>query len=154
MDLNEIISNNTVIWFIVGLVFMVLELIAPGFVLLFFGAGAWITALCFYLYEPSLNIQLIIFFVSSVFLLIVLRRHLKLSFFKERISKDQFEAEEFIGKTAEVVKDIKTNKSGKVSFNGTLWTAKSEFELKSGEVVEIVSKESICLNVKPKNRKS
>ena len=151
MSFNEIITNNTIIWFIVGLVFMILELIAPGFVLLFFGAGAWITALSYYLYEPSLNIQLVIFFISSIFLLVVLRRHLKLSFFKERKTKDQFETDEFIGKMAEVVADYKKNKKGKVRFNGTLWTAKCDTDLKAGDVVEIVGKESICLNVKLKN---
>ena len=150
MNFNEIFSNPTVIWFLAGLVLVLLELAIPGFVLFFFGIGAWITALCYVLFEPALNIQLLIFFVSSLILLVLLRRQLKSSFFKEKGGKDHFESEEFIGRTAEVVADIPQNKSGQVRFNGTLWTAKCETELKQGDLVEITSKESICLNVKLK----
>ncbi len=150
MSLNEIFMNPTVIWFLVGLVLVLLEIVIPGFVLFFFGLGAWITSLSLVLFEPSINIQLVIFFISSIVLLVLLRRQLKSSFFKERDGKDEFEAEEFIGRTAEVLADIPLNKSGQVEFNGTIWTAKSRVALKAGELVEIEKKESICLIVKPK----
>jgi len=63
------------VWFLVGLVLMVLELAAPGAVLVFFGAAAWIVALMTYLgFTVSLISQLILFPSVSAALLLSLRK--------------------------------------------------------------------------------
>ena len=41
----DILQDPAVIWFLVGLGLLLLELALPGLVILFFGAGAWVTAL-------------------------------------------------------------------------------------------------------------
>jgi len=35
---------SALLWFLLGLGVMALELVLPGFVIIFFGIGAWITA--------------------------------------------------------------------------------------------------------------
>jgi membrane protein implicated in regulation of membrane protease activity len=141
----------TVIWFLVGLVLLLLELIIPGFVIIFFGAGAWVTAVVCLIFDPGINVQMAVFTVSSVFLLLLLRRYLRKQFFSEDKSVVETLADEFVGKTAVVESDIKKGFPGKVSFKGTTWTALSDVTIKKGQLAEIIGKESINLIVKPIN---
>jgi len=53
----EILSDPAVIWFLIGLGLLLLELVLPGLVILFFGAGAWVTALACVLHDFNLNWQ-------------------------------------------------------------------------------------------------
>ena len=55
------------IWFLIGVAFLVSEMISPVFILFFFGMGAWITSLVTaFLPELNFNQQIIIFSVSSL----------------------------------------------------------------------------------------
>lgn len=67
------------LWFLLGLAFLLIELMAPTLVLIFFGAGAWVTA-CVALLGLSLNWQLVTFIFVSLFTLLFLRRHLRAVF--------------------------------------------------------------------------
>ena len=40
---------SVLIWFLLGMVLLIAELAMPGIVLLFFGIGAWVTALLLWL---------------------------------------------------------------------------------------------------------
>lgn len=140
--------NPQVIWFLVGLILLLLEIIIPGFVIIFFGAGAWVTALFSLLFHPGINIQIIIFTVSSVVLLLIFRRYLRKQFFGgEKEGFDKL-ADEFLGKTAVVENDIRKGFPGKISFKGTTWPAISDETVPKGEVVEIIGRESINIIVK------
>ena len=77
----DILSDPAVIWFLVGLGLLLLELILPGLMILFFGTGAWVTALACVIFEPSLNWQILIFLVASLLGLVLLRKYLKKRFF-------------------------------------------------------------------------
>ena len=61
------------LWFLLGIAFLLIELMAPTLVLIFFGAGAWVTA-CVALLGLSLNWQLVTFIFVSLFTLLFLRR--------------------------------------------------------------------------------
>lgn len=147
---NEIFSNPTIIWLLVGLVLILLELMIPGLILLFFGIGAWIVALLCLFLDLSLNWQIVIFLATSGVSLALLRKYLQAKFFKAKDGQEDGLADEFIGKTATVTAEIKPNHPGKVEFKGAPWTASSDTELKKGDTVVIVDKESITLIVKPK----
>ena len=68
-------------WFVIGLGFMVAELVMPGFFLLFFGIGAWLTAVLSYLGAISaLNTQLLVSLTTSIVSLLLLRRWLRTTF--------------------------------------------------------------------------
>ena len=149
-SLNDFL-NAPVIWFLIGLVFMLLEFMLPGLIVLFFGIGAFVTAILTFLFDFNLNVQLIIFITSSLLSILLLRKYFKKIFVGKNDSVDD-ELEEYIGKTATAVGNFEKGKPGKVIFKGTNWTAFSDSEIKEGEEVKIIGKESIKLKVEPINK--
>jgi membrane protein implicated in regulation of membrane protease activity len=145
----EYLSDPAVIWFLIGLGLLLLELALPGLVILFFGTGAWVTALVCALADISLNVQILIFLVASLLGLVLLRKYLKNRFFNKKELEVIDQLEEFIGHQARAVEEFKDG-AGKVEFKGTHWTAKSEEPVSRGMWVTIIRKESLTLFVKPK----
>jgi membrane protein implicated in regulation of membrane protease activity len=142
---------STVAWFLIGVGFMLLEFIIPGFIIFFFGAGAWIAALITALGISDLNVQLLVFLISSILLLVFLRRSVK-RYFEGKVSKKDISddlIESVKGEKAVVVSDISPNKiGGKVEFHGTHWNAEADEEIKKGEVVEILERKNLVLKVR------
>ncbi|MEZ5000004.1 MAG: NfeD family protein [Bacteroidales bacterium] len=148
----DFFMNTELFWFLLGLFLLLLELVLPGFVVIFFGLGAWITALLCLVANPGLDLQIIVFTVTSLLSLILLRRMLKNRFFSGETESPATLEEEFINKVAVALTDIKKGDSGKVEFKGSTWTATSEEEINKGDKVIVTGKESISLIVKPKNK--
>jgi len=144
----DILQDPAVIWFLVGLGLLLLELALPGLVILFFGAGAWVTALVCAITDISLNWQIFIFLIASLLGLVLLRRYLKKRFFSKTDKETEDQLEEFIGKKARAIDDFKDG-SGKVEFKGTRWSALCDTPVKKGDWVTIQSKESLIFTVKP-----
>ena len=145
----DILSDPAVIWFLVGLGLLLLELILPGLVILFFGIGAWITALVCAVTDINLNWQIFIFLVASLLGLVLLRKYLKKRFFSKADKETQDQLEEFIGREAMAVEAFKDG-TGLVEFKGTRWTARSDDPVSKGQWVTIQSKDSLTLIVKTK----
>lgn len=144
----DILQDPAVIWFLVGLGLLLLELALPGLVILFFGAGAWVTALVCAITDLSLNWQIFIFLIASLLGLVLLRRYLKKRFFSKTDKEIEDQLEEFIGKKARALDDFKDG-GGKVEFKGTHWSARCNSPVKKGDWVIIETKESLILTVKP-----
>ena len=140
-------------WFLLGLFLLLLELVLPGFVVIFFGLGAWITALACLFWNPGLNLQIIIFTITSIMSLVLLRRLLKNRFFSGETASPATLEDEFINKQGIALTHISKGGNGRIEFKGATWNATSEFEINKGDMVIITGKESIMLNVKPKNQK-
>jgi len=142
----------SVLWFFIGLVFLLLELGLPGFVLVFFGAGAWIVCVLTLLFSISLFIQILIFLLSSlVFIFLFREKFYKLYFGKKKINDDINDSlNEFIGISAIVKEDIIPPKNGKVELHGSDWQATASVPIYKGTTVIIERKESILLFVKVK----
>ncbi len=138
------------IWFLIGLALLLAEFALPGLIVFFFGIGAWVVAIICLFVDISLNTQLVIFIVSSIVLLLALRRWLKGIFIghvktKQDLTEDMAE---FIGEKAVVKKAIRPNVAGKVEFHGTDWTAEASEEIAEGATVEIIGKDNLTLKVK------
>lgn len=144
----DILQDPAVIWFLVGLGLLLLELALPGLVILFFGAGAWVTALVCAITDISLNWQIFIFLIASLLGLVLLRSYLKKRFFSKTDKEIEDQLEEFIGKKARALDDFKDG-SGKVEFRGTHWSARCDSPVNKGDWVIIETKESLILTVKP-----
>ncbi len=144
-------AKPELIWFIVGLIFLLAEFIIPGFVIFFFGAGAWIVALIALFFNVPLNFQLLIFLLSSVFLLIFLRKQVTQIFIgrQKKAGSQDDNIDEFKGENATVIEEIVPGKPGKVEFHGSQWKAESDDQIAAGKIVEIISTKSITLKVKP-----
>ena len=66
------------IWFLVGLPFFIAEMAIPGFILFFFGIGAWFVSIVTAIFpEISFNKQILLFSISSIGSLVLLRSYLK-----------------------------------------------------------------------------
>jgi membrane protein implicated in regulation of membrane protease activity len=137
-------------WFLVGLLLLLLEFAAPGLIVFFFGVGACIVAVVCLVTEISLNTQLIIFIVSSFLCLLILRKWIKGVFLGHTTSKQNLKEnlEDFVGQRAVVIQKILPKAGGKVEFHGTNWEAQADQEIPEGTVVEIIGKENITLKVK------
>ena len=104
-----------VIWIIIGFVLFLLEFVIPGLILFFFAVGAWIVAiLCLFL-DMSINAQLIIFLVSSVASILLLRKGLSKILLKRKHPSELLE-DEFLGKIAKAETDISPGHNGKIDF--------------------------------------
>jgi len=143
----DILSDPAVIWFLIGLGLLLLELVLPGLVILFFGVGAWVTALVCTFTNINLNFQILIFLVASLLGLVLLRKYLKNRFFNRTDKEVADQLEEFIGRKARTISEFKDG-SGKIEFKGTTWSARCDDPLSKGDWVEITDKDSLTLKVK------
>jgi membrane protein implicated in regulation of membrane protease activity len=137
------------IWFVLGFVFFLLEFAIPGLIVLFFGIGAWVVALICLIADPSLNVQLIVFIITSLLSILILRKWLQTRFFGfsgSDMSTD-VELDDFSGKKAVVTVAISSENAGKVEFRGTQWKAESDKEIPEGATVTITKKDNLTLKV-------
>ena len=149
--MTDIFSRPELVWFLLGLVLFLLELVIPGFFIFFFGLGAWITALTCLIGNPGVNLQILIFAITSVISLIALRKIIQKKFFYSKDDKSEQVEDEFTVKEAVASGDFGSDLHGKVEFKGTTWKAESTSEIKKGQIVIIKEKENFKLIVEPKN---
>ncbi|HOB84178.1 MAG TPA: NfeD family protein [Bacteroidales bacterium] len=149
--MNEFFTTKPeLFWFILGLVLLLMELVLPGFVIFFFGVGAWITALVCLISNPGINLQVIIFTITSVLALLVFRNMIQNKFIYNKDDRSGEVEDEFTGKEAVAVDDFGVDRTGKVEFKGTSWKAESKSEITAGQKVIILEKDSFKLKVEPK----
>jgi len=148
--MESITERPELLWFLIGLIMFLLELVVPGFVIFFFGIGAWITALVCLVANPGTNLQIILFALTSVLALIALRRLIRKKLFYSKENVADAVEDEFTGREGISASDFGLGKKGKVEFKGTIWNAESDFEIKEKQPVIIIKKESLVLKVEPK----
>jgi membrane protein implicated in regulation of membrane protease activity len=134
-------------------VLLLAELALPGFVVIFFGIGAWITALAVATgLVDSLTMQLVVFLASSLVCLVLFRRQGQ-QYFRGKVSGQLHPGEsldDIRGERAVVTADIQPNSlTGKVEYHGTTWMAQADSPIASGTVVEIIERTNLVLKVKP-----
>jgi membrane protein implicated in regulation of membrane protease activity len=139
-----------VIWIVLGIIFIFFEFFIPGLVIAFFGVGALVTALTTWIkFTTSLTSQLLVFIVSSVMFLVLLRKYVKSTFLgktKGEESERNFNIE--IGKIIPVVEFIQPGEvGGKVRYMGTTWSASASEPIAPGESVEIIGNDGLTLIV-------
>jgi membrane protein implicated in regulation of membrane protease activity len=137
------------IWFFFGLVLMLMELVLPGFIIIFFGIGAWCIAILLWIgIEISFSTQLAVFLVASIALLFVFRKYGS-KYFKGKVkAADADSIDSVKGDRVVVISDIHPGMGGKVEFNGTIWNAESAELLTKGTIAEIVERNNLVLTVR------
>ena len=138
-------------WIVAGVVLMVLELIVPGMVLVFLGAGALTVALLVWLgLIQSWVVSITTWFILSLVFLLVLR-----GFFQRLMSGDtekQSTDEDLdaFGEDVEVVEAIAPDRQGRIRYRGTTWEAACyEGTLEVGSTARIVYREDLVWVVEP-----
>jgi len=148
--IDTIFSKPEIFWFVLGLCMFLLELVMPGFIIFFFGLGAWVTAVICLISEPGINLQIIIFAITSVLTLVALRRLIQKKFFYNRKMLSEEVEDEFTGKEGIAVTDFGPENNGKVEFRGTTWKAESKSNIKERQTVIVIEKVNFTLIVEPK----
>ena len=131
-------------WLVAILVFVFIELVSITLVTIWFAIGA-IAAVITTFFTDSVVIQSIVFVVVSVLSLIITKPLVK-KFKKFDITPTN--SDRVIGKIGDVTKKISPNKYGEVKVFESIWTAKSDEEIKVGEKVKVLSIEGVKLIVK------
>lgn len=139
--------DSRFVWVCIGFILFALEFAIPGFILFFFGIGAWVVAIICFLTDISINTQIIIFIASSLITVLLFRNWLKQKLGSSGVNSNQLE-DEYIGKVAKAETSISPGQGGKVEFRGTSWDANSEDIILAGENVLITETQSIKLIVK------
>ena len=131
------------IWFLVGVCFLIAEFLMPTFVMFFFAVGAIIVSIITAFYDLSINFQIILFALSSVATLVLLRNYMK-NIFKgsELKGKDKyFDNSIDLGKNIAIVsKTIDPDNFGEIKYKGTFYKAQSKSSIVEGKKVKVVSK--------------
>jgi membrane protein implicated in regulation of membrane protease activity len=146
-------------WLYCGIALILLELITPGFVLMFFGIAAVIVALLSWILPDSFMVgwgaQWWLFGLFSIASILFLRKYVKATFTGES-NKSDSPSDDVTGKTVVVASEITSLLPGKVELNGVLWKAQladpSDNPIPAGTPVEIVKRDNITLLVKIKQR--
>ena len=139
-------------WFVLGIALFFAEMIVPGFVIFFFGVGAWITAMCIWVgIAPTNGLQMLIFLISSLAVLLLFRRKGK-EFFLGKVSGlmgSDRSIDDIRGERAIVMRDITPGSlGGKVEFHGTLWDAEADETIAKDVTVEILDRTNLTLKVR------
>ena len=131
------------IWFLIGIGFLIAEFIMPTFIMFFFAIGAIIVSIVSSCFNLSINSQIMLFALSSVISLVLLRNYMK-NIFKGNESKGEdkyFDNSINLNKNIAIVsKTIEPNSFGEIKYKGTFYKAQSESSIDEGEKVNIVSK--------------
>ena len=138
--------NAAVLWFIIGFLCFLLEFVLPGLILFFFAVGAWIVAFLSLFIDMDINMQIIVFLVSSILTILIFRKWVKKIIWAKKHSTEL--EDEFLGKTGKAETFIGPGQNGKVDFRGTSWDARSTDRIEKGEDVTIIGNDSILLIVK------
>ena len=139
--------NDALVWFCIGFAFFLLEFLLPGFILFFFGIGAWIVAIVSLFIDIPINTQIIVFISASLLSVVLFRSWLKRKLGTMGVNSKQLE-DEFIGKIGKAETPIVPGSNGKIDFKGTIWDASSDDVISAGEHVMITETRSILLIVK------
>ncbi len=151
MEIDLSLFTAEVVWFLIGVGLLLLELVIPGLILVFFGVGAWTTAMVLLGLDLSLNMQLLLFSATSVGSLLLLRQSIRKRYMDVSIKGDGDSDNGFIGSQAVSLTNIKPGEDGKVEFNGSQWAACANTPIEPRMAVKIVGMKSIKLIVEPLN---
>lgn len=133
-------------WVYLGIALIILEVMTPGLVSLFFGLSALTVALLAWLLPLSQGLQWLCFSFFSIVYILLLRNTLK-RVFKGKKEVSESLDDEFTGKVATVVEKIAPNKPGRVEFCGCTWTAEAGGDVPAGAQVRILGKKNLTLTV-------
>lgn len=133
--------SQTLFWSILAVICLLAEIVVPGAVLGFIGVAAALVGIAEYWgwiegWVPSLTL----FFMSSLFLVLVVRTFFLRLFPGDIKVENVDEDEDARGALVEVLEDITPAKHGRVRFRDSTWEAESEETLIQGEKAVIIAR--------------
>lgn len=149
------IIDPALYWLIIGVMLFFLEMAVPGFILFFFGLGAFVTALVTWLTPISIAWQLALFTVTSLCALWSLRDIIQKKILAPKVEdaegeggdKDEDEIVPIAGEKGVVSMTIVPPAEGQVKYSGTFWRATADEEIEEGEIIAVVRRKGIVIHV-------
>lgn len=132
-------------WIIGGLILAALEMIVPGFVLLWFGVAAVVTGILA-LFVHNWVVQLAVFAGLSAALVLTSQ------LISRRLTKPESEpvgANRMRGVEGRVVRDIEASGFGRVKVGGEEWRATADQSIAVGKKVKVIEVKGTHLVVEP-----
>jgi inner membrane protein len=135
------------LWFLLGVLLILSEFAFPGIIAIFFGAAAIVVAIILILgFEPSFNLQILLFAALGVILLLLTRNRLK-TWFQGSSSAGQHGVQMLPEGTAVVAVGDFVNGSGVVNYSGARWNAESVDTITAGQRVWTTGRRGLVLKV-------
>ena len=137
------------LWIYAGAALMLLELVAPGFVLCFFGLSAATVGVLRFAFGEAFTPtwQLAAFSAVSVLYIALLRRYLKKVFVGGKVeTKTDFDNES-VGRTGRVTAAINPPLTGRVMIGDAEWTAAAAAPVPVGADVKVVAQNNLTMTV-------
>ena len=137
------------LWIYAGTALMLLELVAPGFVLCFFGLSAATVGLCRFIFGEAFTPtwQLAAFSAFSVLYIAVLRHYLKKVFVGGKVeTKTDFDNES-VGRIGRITEAIEPPRTGRVMLGDAEWTATADAPITVGTDVKVISQNNLTMKV-------
>jgi len=137
------------LWIYAGSALVFLELVAPGFVLCFFGLSAATVGVLRFVFGDAfgLTAQLAAFSVFSVLYIVLLRRALKKVFVGGKVeTKTDFDNAS-VGRTGKLTQAVMPPLTGRVMIGDAEWTAASDRPIAAGADVKVVAQENLTMKV-------
>ncbi len=138
-------------WFIAALILTLIEILTPGFVILWFGVSAAIVAVLDLLGLHDTVWQVLIWIALSLLMVAMSRTFFKTIFVKSPGENYRTNVDVLIGKNAIVTEQIDNIKgTGRIKVEGQDWAARSEDNsiIPQGKTVEIAKYEGIKMFVR------
>ena len=137
------------IWLYIGGFLMLAELLAPGFVVFFFGLAAATVGLFVMAVPESFHVglawQLALFSFFSVLYLVTLRRYVKSVFLGD--TDESKATDEYVGRLAKVTETVRPETPGRVMLGDAEWTAVASERLDPGTEVKVTGRKNLTLEV-------
>lgn len=134
-------------WWIVAVIFVILEVFAPGAVLIWFGMAASVVGLLLFIFPDMMwELQFAIFGVLSVSAVVLSRRFLK----KNPIKTDQpnlnKRGAQYIDRVFTLDEAVE-NGYGKINVDDTTWKIHADGDIAAGEKVKVTAVDGTVLTV-------
>lgn len=139
------------LWVYAGLALMLLELVAPGFVLCFFGLAAATVGVLRFAFGAAFDgtWQMAAFSVLSILYIVLLRRALKKVFVGEKDGAARGLTNDYVGRVGQVTEAIAPPKTGRVLIGDAEWTAVAAMSIPAGTDVVVAAQQNLTMTVKP-----
>ena len=137
------------LWIYAGAALMLLELVAPGFVLCFFGLSAATVGVLKFAFGDAFTPawQLAAFSALSILYIVLLRRDLTKVFVGGKVeTKTDFDNES-VGRVGKLTVAIRPPLTGRVMLGDSEWTAAADCPIEAGADVRVVAQRNLTMKV-------
>ena len=131
------------IWFLIGISFLIVEFLLPTFIMFFFAIGAIIVSIITAYYDLSIDSQIILFALFSVASLVLLRNYMKNIFKGKEFKGKNIDSDNSVDLDKDIAivsKTIETDNFGEIKYKGTFYKAQSKNSIDEGKKVRLVGK--------------